>query len=145
MTTMTLPRFLRLLGAYGAAPHRWPEAERTSALELLASSDEARAALDKASGLDAALAGSSALPDAAALARMRAHVARQVARAPLPARPGFWHWLRPVLPMGGGALATALACALWLAFSAQPIPASSDDSDFTAPRQITLAMMESRD
>src|SRR5204863_9489828 len=48
MTTMTIDRLRTMLDAYGAAPARWPEAEREAALTLIAQSPEARAAVDEA-------------------------------------------------------------------------------------------------
>jgi len=137
---MHLTRFLRLLESHGADLRRWPADDAAAARALLAQSAEARTHLQRAAGVEDALRASRSLPDAAALERMRAHVARHVARAPLPVRPGLLHWLRPLLPMGGGALAALAACGLWLML-ASPVPL--DDAGFNAPRQ--LAMIESTD
>lgn len=137
---MHLTRFLRLLESHGSDLRRWPVADAAAARILLAQSADAQAQLQRAAGMEDALRSSRALPDAAALERMRAHVARHVARAPLPVRPGPLHWLRPLLPMGGGALAALAACGLWLML-ASPLPL--DDAGFNAPRQ--LAMIESTD
>lgn len=52
---MRFDRFTTLVGAYGADPERWPEAERAAALTLLAFSVEARALRDEAASLDALL------------------------------------------------------------------------------------------
>lgn len=50
-----MARFRQIVEAYGAAPQRWPEAERAWALALLAGSAEARAFRDEAAALDALL------------------------------------------------------------------------------------------
>jgi hypothetical protein len=55
MTPMTIDRLRTILDAYGAAPARWPEAEREAALALIAQSPEARAAVDEAGALDATI------------------------------------------------------------------------------------------
>ncbi|RMI25039.1 hypothetical protein EBE87_10475 [Pseudoroseomonas wenyumeiae] len=133
---MRMSRFEHLLDAHGADLGRWPPAEAQAARVLLMASPEAQALLHRAATLEDALRESRALPDAATLARMRTHVAGRVARMPLPERPGALAWLRPLLPFGGGALATLLACGLWLTFA--PL---SEAPDFSAPRQI--AMIES--
>ncbi|MFZ4410666.1 MAG: hypothetical protein ACOYOH_25205, partial [Paracraurococcus sp.] len=63
-------------------------------------------------------------PAPEAVARLRAAVAREIARTPLPAPPGPWArltaQLRPVAPAGWGALAAMATCALWLSLSAAP-------------------------
>ena len=55
MSTMTIDRLQTILDAYGAAPARWPEAERDAALTLIAQSPEARAAVAAAGALDATI------------------------------------------------------------------------------------------
>lgn len=52
---MTPSRFAEILEAYGAAPQRWPEAERDAALALVERSAEIRAQLSRAAALDTAL------------------------------------------------------------------------------------------
>jgi anti-sigma-K factor RskA len=64
---MTVARFHSLVDAYGAAPQRWPAAERAAAEALLAGSGEARLKLAAAQGLDAALDALSAPPPSARL------------------------------------------------------------------------------
>lgn len=134
---MHIARFEHLLDTHGADLGRWPPAEAAAARALLMESPQAQALLHRAAALDDILRDSRALPDAATLARMRAHVAGRVARMPLPQRPGALAWLRPLAPFGGGALAALLGCGLWLTF-ANPFP---EAADFSAPRQI--AMIES--
>jgi hypothetical protein len=136
---MRMTRFEHLLDTHGADLGRWPVAEAEAAHGLLIASREAQALLHHAAVLEDALRDSRALPDDATLARMRAHVAGQVARMPLPERPGPFSWLRPLVPFGGGALAALLACGFWLTF-ATPF---SEAPDFSAPRQI--AMIESNE
>lgn len=55
MNDMTEKRFEEIIAAYGADPARWPDDERADAEALLASSDNARAILEDAARLDAAL------------------------------------------------------------------------------------------
>ena len=52
---MKLGRFSAILDAYGAAPERWPEEERESAMALARSSLPAARALARARALDTAL------------------------------------------------------------------------------------------
>jgi hypothetical protein len=133
---MRITHFARLLDTYGADLGRWPLADATPARALLAEEPQAQALLRQAAELDAALRSSRATADAAALERMRAHVALHVATQPIPARATRFEWLRALLPMGGGALAALAVCGIWLAFA---VPWESDT--FNAPRQI--AMIES--
>lgn len=49
---MNAERLEQLIEAYGAAPRRWPEAERAAAERLLAERPELRAALQAAADLD---------------------------------------------------------------------------------------------
>lgn len=138
---MRIARFAALLDSYGADLGRWPAAEAPAARRLLAESPEAQRRLRQAAGLDALLRAGRHGPDADALARMRAHVAREVAHAPLPAAPGWRQWLRPLLPMGGGAVLALALCGVWLSLA--PPQFLSGPADFNAPRQI--AMIESTD
>lgn len=66
-------RFRALIEAYGAAPARWPEAEREAALAFLEHSGEARELSDRAGELDAVLDGVPAtVPSAALIGRLLA-------------------------------------------------------------------------
>ncbi len=80
----TIDRLRAVLDAYGAAPGRWPAAERTALQGLAAERAEARALVAEAAALDraldeagafepspAALAGALALPDAAGRGALR--------------------------------------------------------------------------
>ena len=121
---MTQAEFARLVETHGSRQERWPEAERSAAPALLAASAEARALLAKAAGLDRALLAALPHPAPDAVARLRAGVAREIARAPVPTPPGVWSrlriLLRPAAPAGWGALAAMATCALWLSLSAAP-------------------------
>jgi hypothetical protein len=76
---MTPDRFRQLTEAYGAAPERWPQAERAEAEALLAQGDPAAlAALAEAHSLDLMLAADALAAPDADLAR------RIVASAPSP-------------------------------------------------------------
>ena len=50
--SISLDRFRAILESYGAAPARWPEAERDRALALIAKSEDARKLCDAAGHLD---------------------------------------------------------------------------------------------
>jgi hypothetical protein len=121
---MPLGRLARLLDIHGARPERWPAADRRAATALLAGSEAARGLLAEACRLEAALAAALPQPSPDSVARLRAAVAREIARAPLPAPPGPWARLaaalRPVAPAGWGALAAMATCALWLGLSSPP-------------------------
>lgn len=52
---MTPDRLKEIIDAYGAAPHRWPEAERVAAQALLASDATLAAYQEAAGSLDAAM------------------------------------------------------------------------------------------
>jgi hypothetical protein len=53
---MTMAEFQDLLDAHGAYPAAWPAQKRDAATQLLADKPQARAALERASRLDAAIA-----------------------------------------------------------------------------------------
>ncbi|WP_029461196.1 hypothetical protein [Solidesulfovibrio alcoholivorans] len=85
---MPLEEFETLAASYGTQLHRWPEESREAARELLATSLRAQAVFHAAAALDTALAKAGArelerlLPaasEAAALARLRRHVAARIA------------------------------------------------------------------
>jgi hypothetical protein len=121
---MTPERFADLLDRRGPAPARWPASERAAATALLAGSATARAALARATALDAALRRDLPQPDPAALIRLQDRVAWTIARSPLPAPPGLLARLRaalhPAAPAGWGALAAVATCALWLGLAGVP-------------------------
>lgn len=124
---MRLGSFVRQLDARGPALEHWPERERRTAEALLAASAEARMLHGKARALDRSLRQNLPQPDAEAVARLRARVARQIACAPLPApRTPLQHLmdaLSPVVPAGCGALVAMASCALWLALAPPGAPA----------------------
>jgi hypothetical protein len=102
---MTLDRFEQLLDAYGAAPARWPDAERSSAEELLARSVVARERWQAAADLDRLL---DALRAAAPSAELATSVLAGARRLPAPRR---------VVRFALGAampLAAAAALVLWI-------------------------------
>lgn len=128
-TRMSLDRFTRLLDRHGPVLAGWPAAERSAATTLLAASPEARGLLLAAAALDIRLRRDLPQPGPAAVARLQNAVARRIARAPLPERPGplarLRRALRPAVPAGWGALAAMATCALWLSLS-PPRPAPED-------------------
>lgn len=96
--TLTLERFRKLAEAYGAIIARWPAEAREAAL-LMAGDPRARAILDEAAALDAAL-DRWTVPAPAAEARERMLPA---------ARPVAAAWRRARLWWSGIGIATALA------------------------------------
>ena len=80
-------RFLRLIGAYGADPARWPDEERAAAVRRMADDPAARAAIDEARRLDALLERMPSPPEAPAIAlpavlpAQRRPVVRRLVRA----------------------------------------------------------------
>ncbi|WP_165838712.1 hypothetical protein [Roseicella frigidaeris] len=141
---MTPARFARLLDAHGPRLEGWPAPRRAAAAALLAVSAEARRQLAAAERLDAALGQVLPQPPPAALARLQARVAREIARSPLPVPAGRWarlgQRLRPAAPAGYGALAAMATCALWLSLA--PAPAVGGPAgDPLAPLQ-TLPLAE---
>jgi hypothetical protein len=69
---LDLDRFQAILGAYGASPDRWPGAERTRALSLLAHSADAKRIHAAAGRLDSVLdSAAPPPPDAAFAERIR--------------------------------------------------------------------------
>ncbi len=109
MTPMTSERLRELLDAYGAAPARWPEAERAAASDLVAASASARSLSDAAAAIDRALDAATAAPASPELA------ARVLAGVP-PRRARPWRaGLMAALP-----LAAAAALAIWVRTRSEP-------------------------
>jgi hypothetical protein len=146
---MNIERLTQILAAYGAAPARWPEAERASAQALLtrslamgAPAERAmlQAAMAEAVELDGALAGFAApLPDAA-LARLTAAVAFPPARAKKPEMHfdlfGILHMIfKPAAAVG----ATMAALGLFVGFAVDPAYSSGDGSDYTVAQSADAA------
>lgn len=124
---MRLGSFARRLDARGPALEHWPDHERRAAEALLAASAEARALHGRARALDQVLRHGLPQPDAEAVARLRARVARRIARAPLPDPPAplrrLMDALSPAVPAGCGALLAMASCALWLVLAPPGTPA----------------------
>jgi hypothetical protein len=107
---MKLSRFEALADGYGGHLERWPDAEQAAARRLADDDPQARAALQRASQLDALLddatlavpADASARVIAATLARVRA-----TARPPTPRSRGWRMWW----PAGLLAAAALAGCA----------------------------------
>tara|TARA_R110002124_G_scaffold19491_4_gene78120 strand:+ start:122 stop:646 length:525 start_codon:yes stop_codon:yes gene_type:complete len=122
---MNLDRLREIVGAYGAAAHRWPVAERAAALALVAESAEARVLLDDALQLDLMLDAAPAAEPASDMliarimaARPRAVAAPRVAVVqPVPHR-GLRALLQALWPYGPAAFpAGALAASIMLGVS----------------------------
>ncbi|SDB43843.1 hypothetical protein [Belnapia rosea] len=137
---MNTKQFARALDRHGPVMAGWPETERAAAATLLAGSAEARGLLQAALALDARLRRDLPQPDAAAVARLQAGIARRIARAPLPSPPGplprLLALLRPAAPAGWGALATMATCALWLSLSP---PRAAPEDPFGPLQTLPLA------
>jgi len=124
-----LHRLRDVLDAYGAAPERWPAAEREALSALLAGNADARRLGEDAARLDAALDALPAAPPSASLedrivaaalagpaAREVASLASARARREQRTRRGTG-WLAAALP-----LAAAAALAAWLAVGTDRTP-----------------------
>lgn len=129
-------RFNALIESYGAAPERWPEAERAAALVLMEESPDARRRLNEASRLDGALDAAAAPPVPGDLrAAVRdigvALATRRAGSAP----PVLLVWLaRPALR--GAAMAVAVV--LGLAVGMVVTPSRVDDLNAFETLDITL-------
>jgi hypothetical protein len=88
---MSIARLQAILDAYGAAPRRWPAAERAAAEALLAASGEARALRDRAAALDRALEGPEAPQPSSALRAAILQAAPM--RTGAAEAPSLWRWL----------------------------------------------------
>jgi ferric-dicitrate binding protein FerR (iron transport regulator) len=136
---MTQKRVAELIAAYGAAPDKWPEAERIAALAVLRRDPALQAELRQMAALDAALdrwPSPAAQVDAVALA---AHVSatprpRVVARRPFFRFPIF-AW-----PNAAGLAAAALAGFLvgWSGLDSDYSSAQLDSVD----QQIVASLVE---
>jgi hypothetical protein len=116
---MSLERLRRLLEAYGAAPARWPVAEREAALALLAASPEAQAAAAEAVRLDVVLdRAPEPAPSAALFGRVLAGRARGG---------GWLAWLLDGTPAWQPATALVLAAVLGLGLGGAGGLASPED------------------
>jgi len=138
---MNEARLAAIVAAHGAAPHRWPEAERQAAIGLLSRSAEARAMLDAEAELDALLgqvpdqvAPSAILVERLIAARPRA-VPPPVQHAPRSRASGWrilWPYGSPLIPT------SALACSMLLGL----VLGTSLQSESTEPMGITQADSE---
>src|SRR5262245_55112102 len=111
MRAVTMERFEQLLDAYGAAPERWPDAEREAAQRLIEQSVAARALWQQTADLDRLLdvePGESPSPGLAA---------RVLAAAPR--RPPTRIWRRVMV--AAIPLAAAASIALWFAGAREPV------------------------
>ncbi len=110
---MTPERFDALVAAYGAAAHRWPEAERAQAQAfVLAHPDLAEPALAAGRSLDDILGAYAAPPSAGLAARI------------LAARPAANDWRRWGAGLGAG---LAAACAAGVVFGIQVSESAARD------------------
>ena len=109
---MMVWRFRRLIDAYGADPARWPPPERAAALALLATSAQARVALEAARRLDGLLAADQTpVADASlaglVIARATAQPQERLVRSGRRVEAGSWSLPR-LWPQAAGLLAAAL-------------------------------------
>jgi len=117
---MNEARLAAIIAAHGAAPHRWPEAERQAASDLLARSDAARAMLDVEAELDSLLSHVPAemAPSPGLVERLMAARPRAVPSAPQVQRPRtsgwriLWPYGSPLVPSSALALSMLLGIAL---------------------------------
>lgn len=107
---MQIERFIAILDAYGGDDRRWPEAERESALALLAASPEACAAREDALAFDGLL---DALPAEAVPAGLHEAVLTGAPRASR--RMSLLDLIWPGAPLWRPAMAFAASIALGIA------------------------------
>lgn len=105
-------RAAEIIAAYGANPARWPDAERTMALGVIAEHPALKAALAEAQVLDRDLAGWARRPVRIGDARAAAAIAMQRPR-------NFMRWA------AGGSIAASLAAALVLLAPARMAPSTA--------------------
>jgi hypothetical protein len=137
---MTPQRVSELIAAYGAAPEKWPQAERAEALAMLEHTPALRAELTQMAALDATLDRwpcPAPQLDAVALA---AHVSaaprpRVAAHRPLFRLPSFFAW-----PNAAGLAAAALAGFLvgWSGLDTEFGVTQTDSID----RQVVASLVE---
>ncbi len=124
---MDLGRFAHLLDAYGAAPHRWPEAERPAALALLRQDRRAERLLNEAGDLDDQLAGYTLPPPSPTLT---ASILAGIPRRPVRRVRLWWAALGAAgIALGGAAAGGAASAALLPALS-QPADLHEDLTAF---------------
>jgi len=108
---LAMERLQRLLDAYGAAPERWPDAEREATQRLIMQSEAARARWEEAADVDRLLDGLPADSPSPSL------TARILAAAPC-RRPRAWRRaVAAAVP-----LAAAAAAIFWLVKARAPAP-----------------------
>ncbi len=134
MSSMNQARLSELLDAYGNNPLRWPEAERAAALQLLASSAEARALRDHAALLDASLDQFEVAP---ASAQLRARILRSYPPTPI----GWRVWLAELWQeLGGWRMVTpAFAASLFLGAM---LPSLMEQSTTDLPDEDLIAAVQ---
>lgn len=132
---VTENRLRVLIETYGAAPERWPAAERDAARALLSRSAAARQILAQAARLDALLDGAEAPPLPGALERSVRNLSPapvRTTRRPLRqwfALPGL-DWLSgPMLRPAALATAAVLGLAVGLATAPDRLPSSFEPLD----------------
>lgn len=136
---MTQKRVAELIAAYGAAPDKWPEAERIAALALLQRAPDLQAELRQMAALDAALdrwPSPAPVVDAVALA---AHVSA-TPRPRAETRRPFFRFPIFAWPNAAGLAAAALAGFLvgWAGIDSDYAGASADTID----QQIFASVVE---
>jgi hypothetical protein len=135
MSSMNLARLTQLFDAYGASPMRWPDAERVQALQLLASSAEARELQAQAALLDASL-------DEFQVAPASGHLRGRILDSYPPKPVGWRAWLAELWQELGGwrlvapAFAASLSLGLILPSLLDPSATDLPDEDLIAAVQL---------
>ena len=136
---MTQKRVAELIAAYGAAPDKWPEAERVAALAVLRRDPALQAELRQMAALDAALdRWPSPTPQVDAVA-LAAHVSA-TPRPRVAARRPFFRFPIFAWPNAAGLAAAALAGFLvgWSGLDSDYSSAQIDNVD----QQIVASLVE---
>lgn len=134
MSSMSLTRFTEILDAYGANEQRWPIVERDLALQLLQSSEAARALQVQAAELDQGL-------DSWVLAAPSANLQAQVIASFVPKKSGWRSVLAEFWRDIGGWRMAGPAFAASLAIGAV-VPFWLDDGSTDLPEEDLIAAVQ---
>ena len=117
---MTPERFRQIIAAYGAAPQRWPEAERDAAQAFVSGNSKAQSMLAQEASLDRMLSSYRIAPAGSALTGAIVASAR-------PRRRLNWATIGKGLGLAGAGLAGAVAGAILMMAHAPSNPVADDD------------------
>ena len=153
---MTEERFRILIEAYGAAPARWPEAERLAAARFAATDPAAHAILEEALKLDGLMAALptpdmplSLVDKVLESAAVETLVAAAAAPKPAQAPEGFWRSVRALWPLAPrwapmGVLAGAAALGMVVGLNLESV-ISPEAGLYAANEQVAFRLPDDQD